>query len=169
MPQNMADIRHHVCNLLYRYAEALDDGDLDTLKIIFAHAKLYTGDDRENYYEGEEGVMKMFEDIVMYYDDNEKRVTYEEGTPRTAHVISNPIIEPIENEPDKVTARSRFTVFQQLSNFPLQPIITGSYKDIFERVDDTWRFAERSYRTALAGDVSVHIKGFERFDPHPKS
>lgn len=161
---DLAEARHHICNLLYRYAEALDAGDLETLKAMFRHAKLYAGS-RDRCFEGEEGVAQMFEDIVIYYDDEENIVPYGQGTPRTHHVITNPIIEAVADNPDQLQARSRFTVFQQLKTLPLQAIIAGGYTDIFEKADGTWRFAERMYRTALSGDVSQHIKGFERFDP----
>ena len=33
---------------------------------------------------------------------------------------------------------SYFTVFQQVDDFPLQPIVAGRYEDRFERVDATW-------------------------------
>ena len=152
--QSMAEIRHHICNLLYCYAEAVDDGDMDTLKALFRHAKLHAG---SRTFEGEEGIVKMFEDVIAFYDDRENKIGHKQGgIPRTAHIVTNPIIEPMDDEPDKVTSRSRFTVFQQLSNFPLQSIVAGSYHDIFERMDGTWRFAEREYLTVLVGDISSH-------------
>jgi hypothetical protein len=55
-------------------------------------------------------------------------------------------------------ARSYFTVFQALPDFPLQPIIAGRYHDAFERVDGTWRFADRLILSDLIGDLSRHLR-----------
>ena len=112
LEQSIAEIRHHVCNLLYRYAEAVDSGNMDTLKALFKHAKLHAG---SQTFEGEDGVVKMFEDVIIFYDDRENKISHKQGgIPRTAHIVTNPIIESMDSELGKVTSRSRFTVFQQL-------------------------------------------------------
>jgi hypothetical protein len=40
---------------------------------------------------------------------------------------------------------------------PLQPIITGSYRDRFEKVDGAWRFSERRELVGETGDLSAHL------------
>ena len=55
-------------------------------------------------------------------------------------------------------ARSYFVVLQQTPELPLQPIVSGRYRDRFERVDGVWRFAERRVRTDHMGDLSAHLR-----------
>ena len=154
---NAAAARHAICNLLYRYAEAVDAGDMETLNELFQHATLYAGS-KEAAYPGSAGVERMFGDFTKYYDRDERRVDFprERGTPYTLHVISNPIIE-VAQDGGSASGRSRFTVFQAMSDFPMQPVIGGGYFDTFEQVDGAWRFTSRMYKTSLVGDVSRHL------------
>ena len=48
-------------------------------------------------------------------------------------------------------------VFQQTPTLPLQPIVTGRYRDRFARVDNSWTFAERHIIVDHVGDVSEHL------------
>ncbi len=148
--------RHHICNLLYRYAEAVDDGDMGTLRQLFQHAVLYAGN-REAAYPGDQ-VERMFADFTIYYDQAGKRVDFpaQKGRPCTQHIITNPIID-LAADGGSATARSRFTVVQALPDFPLQLIIAGRYFDEFELRGETWRFRSRMYRTDLSGDLSRHL------------
>ncbi|MEC7115485.1 MAG: nuclear transport factor 2 family protein, partial [Actinomycetota bacterium] len=52
---------------------------------------------------------------------------------------------------------SYYTVFQQLKNLPLQPIIAGSYEDTFLFEDDEWHFQIREIKVSLVGDISQHL------------
>ena len=55
--------------------------------------------------------------------------------------------------------RSRFTVMQQLPDFPLQCVITGYYEDKFAYDEQLgWHFTERRMKPKLAGDLSRHLK-----------
>ena len=77
--------------------------------------------------------------------------------PRTKHVTTNVIVE--FQSDDAATARSYYTVLQQVGDTPLQVIIAGRYHDEFERVDGTWRFCERDYTLVdLVGDLSRHLR-----------
>jgi 3-phenylpropionate/cinnamic acid dioxygenase small subunit len=91
---------------------------------------------------------------------------YDDGTPRTAHVITNPIVEV---EGDRAEVRSRFTVLQQRSDGrSLEPIIGGAYRDRFERVGGRWRFAAREMQPRLFGDLSDHLLfDAQRIEGHP--
>src|SRR5579863_265790 len=85
-------------------------------------------------------------------------IRYEDGTPRTKHVISNPIVE-VDEESGTATCRSYYTVFQQTGGVPLQPIIMGRYHDRFRRIDGEWWFTERDYTmTDLVGNVGEHLR-----------
>ena len=84
-------------------------------------------------------------------------IVYPDGTPRTKHVVTNPIIE-VDDDATTATCRSYYTVLQQTDGFPLQVIVTGRYHDRFERFDGRWRFAYRDYSLIDAvGDVSHHL------------
>jgi hypothetical protein len=67
------------------------------------------------------------------------------------------VITDIDEEADTATARSGFVVLQQTADLPLQPIVTGRYRDRFERVDGEWRFAQRHMVVDHVGDVREHL------------
>ena len=67
------------------------------------------------------------------------------------------IVVEVDEASDTATARSYFTVFQALEDFPLQAIIAGRYHDKFDRVDGRWRFSERVIIPELMGDLSRHL------------
>jgi 3-phenylpropionate/cinnamic acid dioxygenase small subunit len=80
------------------------------------------------------------------------------GTPRTKHVITNPIIE-IDEDAGTATCRSYYTVLQATDDLPLQVIAAGRYHDTFERVNGAWRFKYRDYSLLdLKGNLSGHLQ-----------
>jgi hypothetical protein len=81
---------------------------------------------------------------------------YEDGTPKTKHVVTNAIIE-VDDAAGSARSRSCFTVLQQTPSLPLQVIITGRYHDEFELVDGVWRFARRHMILEQFGDLSQHL------------
>jgi len=130
--------------LVYRYAELLDAGDLDGVAGLFEHATWRSA--RANV-SGTDAVRRMYDGVILYDD----------GTPRTKHVITNLVIEH-DDGATEATARSYFTVLQ-LKDARLEPVIAGRYHDRFEQVDGTWRFAERIIHPDLHGDLSQHMRG----------
>lgn len=142
----MTDHRGAIENLLYTYAESIDAGDYEAIGALFAHGAI-TDADGNLIAEGAQAVTALYTATTRKYED---------GTPRSHHVTSNLLIEIADDE-NSAVCRSRFTVFQQTSELPLQPIIAGSYTDSFERVDSTWRFVERRMRPTLYGDLSKHL------------
>lgn len=136
-----------ISNLLYIYAEYMDQGKLDKAASLFTHAKVYTAGDDQPY--DQSAMQKLWEDFVVIYPC---------GTPRTKHLVTNPIIE-LNDDATKASCRSTYTVLQQTDNLPLQIIATGRYRDEFERVDGKWRFSSRDYRLLdYTGDLSQHLK-----------
>jgi 3-phenylpropionate/cinnamic acid dioxygenase small subunit len=136
-----------ITNLLYRYAELMDLGDFAGAADLFAHARIKVGVGDGGYVDSA-GILKLWEDGVIRYPD---------GTPRTKHVTTNAIVE-FEGD-DVATARSYYTVFQQVDGGPMHPIIGGRYHDRFARVDGTWRWVERDYTLMdLFGDLSKHLR-----------
>lgn len=130
-------------NLLYVYAERVDAGDLDGVGALFEHGSVVG-------HHGAESVREMYAATM--------RVHEETGTPRTHHVVSNPVIE-VDEAAGTATCRSRFTVLQATDTLPLQPVAAGRYVDTFTRLDGTWWFATRTMRLDLTGDLAQHLLG----------
>lgn len=127
----------------------MDAGRLEECADLFAHARVLLGNplDGEPPVVDRNGLADLWRSIVRIYDD---------GTPRTQHLVSNPIIE-VEDAGTSATCRSIYTVFQQVEPGPLQPVISGRYLDRFVQVEGTWQFSERAYVVDLVGDLSKHL------------
>jgi hypothetical protein len=67
------------------------------------------------------------------------------------------VLVDIDPSGDRASSVSYFTVHQAVEGLPLQPICTGRYHDTFERIGGEWRFASRSVRPRLFGDISRHV------------
>lgn len=142
----MGDARREIERLVYRYAEAIDAGDFEAVGALFADGAV-CAPDGSVIAEGADAVTGLYETTTRLYDD---------GTPRTRHIIANVIVEAAEDG-RTASARSRFTVFQATEALPLQAIIVGDYADDFALVDDRWAFRRRIMRPALYGDLSQHL------------
>lgn len=142
----MSEDRIEIEQLLYSYAERIDLGNFESLADLFEHAVI-TAPGAPPGPGGREAALAMYTKSTRLYED---------GTPRTKHVTTNIIIE-VDETANTATARSYFTVFQALDDFPLQAIIAGRYHDKFERVDGRWRFSERMMLPELMGDLSRHL------------
>ena len=128
------------------YAERLDRGDLDGVAALFADAVVRTP--RGGDLQGAAAVRRMFEPVIRYDD----------GTPRTLHVLSNLEVH-VDAAARTATSRCAFTVVQARPVGGVRPILTGRYDDRFARVDGRWRFVERVIRPDLAGHLSDHMRG----------
>ncbi len=134
-----------ITNLLYRYAEHIDSGNLEAAADMFRHARIKRGP----------GILLSHSDILAFW--RQIVVIYADGTPRTRHMVTNPIVE-IDEVAGAAACRSCYTVLQHLDDFPLQVIAVGRYHDEFERVDGEWRFSFRDYSFMdFRGDLSRHI------------
>ena len=134
----------HITNLLYRYGELIDCGDLDGAAALFARAQVKLGPDLE--ISGDTLPGQLREQVRIYPC----------GTPRTRHVISNVIVE-IDYELGVATVRSSYTVLQQTDRLPLQPICAGRYLDKLICDHGQWHFSNREYTLDLIGDLSEHL------------
>lgn len=134
-----------ITNLLYRYAELIDAGDLAGTAALFARARVLVGD---RLLEGAAPMEALWRDVVRIYPC---------GTPRTKHVITNPIVE-VDEDAGTATCRSYYTVLQATADLPLQVIGAGRYHDTFVRSDGQWHFATRDYSLLdMQGDMSAHL------------
>lgn len=135
-----------ITNLLYRYAEAMDAGDFVAATGLLAPARIILADGVDT---DAAGLLALLNDVVIVHGD---------GTPRTRHVVTNPIVD-IDATTDTATVRSSYTVMQQVGTGPLQAIVVGRYHDRFAKVNGAWRFTERDYSLVdLVGDTSAHLR-----------
>ena len=146
----MSNSAVEITNLLYRYADKMDSGDLKGAAALFRHAQIKVHGSKELL--DAQGILQIWRRHIKIYPC---------ATPRTQHLITNPIIE-IDEGLGKATVRSYYTVLQATTGLALQPIATGRYHDEFERIEQQWRFSYRDYsRLEFTGDLSFHLQGFE--------
>ena len=141
------DSYREIENLIYLYAERVDAGDFEGIAEMFAHGKIISHDQSVS--------ASSYEQILSLYQRS-ARIYEQTGTPCTRHVTTNAIIE-VDEEANSAAARSYFTVFQALEDFPLQPVMAGRYHDRFERIGGKWRFIERKMLPELYGNLSRHL------------
>lgn len=147
----MTDPARAVEHLLYRYAEAIDAGDLDAVGELFRHGRICADGDTGpvTLAEGATAVADFYRSLVRLYDD---------GTPRTRHVTTNVVVE-VGADGSTATSRSSYTVFQATDTLPLQAVVVGRYRDTFRLVDGAWCFDSRTMVVDLAGDLTQHLLG----------
>lgn len=135
-----------ICNLLYRYAEAIDEGRLEDAAALFRHARIETGAAGPL---DADGLLALWRKILVIHPC---------GTPRTRHLVTNPILD-IDDAAGTARVSSCFTVLQATDDFPLQIIASGRYRDRFARIDGEWYLVERDYRQLdFTGDLSRHLR-----------
>jgi SnoaL-like domain len=145
----VADTAREIENLIHTYAERIDAGDLEGVADLFRHGRILASPDAraERAIVGREAVLALYRASTRIYPD---------GSPHTKHVTTNSIIEVAEGGAT-ASARSYYTVFQRLDDFPLQPIIAGRYRDTFQLLDGRWWFDTRVLIVDLVGDLSRHL------------
>jgi 3-phenylpropionate/cinnamic acid dioxygenase small subunit len=137
---------HAITSLMFRYAEYVDAADFDAIADLFADA-IISNEGVDADIVGGEAIKQLYVRTNRVHDD---------GTLRTRHLTSNVIVD-IEEVAGTATARSAFVVFQQTASLPLQPIVTGRYRDRFARSNRGWRFAQRHIVVDHVGDVREHL------------
>lgn len=131
-------------NLVYKYTWHIDHGDFAAMAAMFADADVTLP--AGVYRKDPQALADVFKEYVRIYPD---------GTPRTRHVTTNLIVEPISST--EAEASSAVTVFQQTDQLPLQPIIGTRNFDRFEKVGGRWRFSARRIEIDLFGNLSAHM------------
>jgi hypothetical protein len=131
--------------LLNAYCERLDAGDFDGVADLF----------RDGAFRSPRGTNLVGADAVR--TQYEPLVVYEDGTPRTKHVLGTVVVE-VDDDADTAAARCAFTVFQAADDAPLQAVLSGRYHDRFERVGGAWCWRERFVYPDLEGDLGRHMQ-----------
>ena len=136
-----------ITKLLYTYAERIDAGDFAGVGEVFAHATLT--------FEGFPDTVSGAPAVQAVYERTTRR--YEDGTPRTKHVMTNVMVDV---DDDEMAARSRsyFTVLQAVPGaLALQPIIAGRYRHAYTCRGWRWEFASMHIIIDLVGDLAHHM------------
>ena len=135
-----------ISNLIYEYARRIDSGDFDGIGELFKRGKIIFKDSQQiTEISGSKEIKELYKKTTRLYDC---------GTPRTHHATTNITLAINGNS---AASSSYYTVFQQLDDFPLQPIITGFYEDTFLFEDKKWHFQTREIKVSLVGDISQHL------------
>jgi 3-phenylpropionate/cinnamic acid dioxygenase small subunit len=141
-----ANAYEQIRNLLGSYTERMDAGRFADLAELFRDAKMVSASG-DVIADGYDAVRQNYERGTQLYD----------GSPRTKHITANSVIE-VDEDAGTAVARSAYVVFQGTDALPLQPIITGRYRDNFVRGDDgQWKFSERMFFVDQIGDLSRHL------------
>jgi 3-phenylpropionate/cinnamic acid dioxygenase small subunit len=136
-----------ITKLIYTYAERIDAGDFVGVGEILGHATM-TFEGFDNAVAGSDAIERLYARTTRRYED---------GTPRTKHVMTNVIVDVVDDG-STASSRSYFTVLQAVPGaFALQPVIAGRYRHTYELVDGRWRFATMHIVIDLTGDLGHHM------------
>ena len=137
-------------NLIYRYAQHIDNGELEAVAAMFAEGCILAGESAESAarINGSEAILELYSSFTRLYEDD--------GTPHTMHLTSNVVVE-LAADGASASASSYAMVFQAVEELPLQPVIGVRYYDEFRKLDGRWRFSQRRIAPRLTGDLSHHL------------
>ena len=136
-----------VTKLVYSYAERIDAGDFAGVAELFEHATLT--------FEGFGDAVSGRDAIEALYTRSTRR--YEDGSPKTKHVMTNVIVDVAESGSD-ASSRSYFTVLQAVPGaLALQPVIAGRYRHGYKLIDEHWRVTSMHVMIDLVGDLGHHM------------
>lgn len=138
--------RAAIAELIYRYAELIDEGDFAGVGKLLAGAVMtFEGNDRQ--VRGEDKIRRLYEHSTRRYPD---------GTPKTKHVMTNVIVTA--GEGGTAASRSYYTVFQAVpGELALQPVIAGRYRHRFEPTGDQWHITGFHVIVDLLGELGSHL------------
>ena len=142
-----------IANLVYTYAERIDQGDFAGVGALFEHAVITTDPAQGGETRGSAAATKMYADWTKVYSDPRSPSG---RTLHTKHVTTNLQIH-LDAAGRSARTRCYFTVLMQTPTLPLQPIIAGRYHDEFAKIDGRWRFTRRHIVTDLVGNLSEHL------------
>jgi SnoaL-like domain len=136
-----------ITKLIYLYAERIDLGDFAGVGELFDHATLT--------FEGFGDAVSGRDAVEALYGRTTRR--FEDGTPRTKHVMTNLIVD-VDEGGETASSRSYFTVLQAVpGELALQPVIAGRYRHRYQRVEGRWRVTGMHIIIDLMGDLSRHM------------
>lgn len=131
-----------ISNLIARYAELLNLGQIDEVGELFRHGRI-TSENNSTDREGSEAVAAMYRESVHF----------PEKLPDTLLFTSN---LQIHVDGDHASGKAYFTALH-VTDRGLAPVIAGRYHDEFRRIDGKWWFHHRHMFPDLTGDLSTHL------------
>lgn len=137
----MSSDYEEISNLIARYAELLNTGQVDAVAELFRHGRI-TGTGMGAVV-GSEAVAAMYRDSVVFTDQID-----------TLIFTSN---LQIEVDGDQASSKAYFAALHQ-GDGAILPVIAGRYHDRFRKIDGTWWFEERRMLPDLKGDLSTHLR-----------
>ena len=138
----MSDDRDEISNLIARYAELLNLGQIDELGDLFRHGRI-TSTTQAEVHEGTEAVKEMYRSTVVF----------PEKLPDTLLVTTN---LQIEVDGDSASSKAYWMAMHQTSS-GISAVVAGRYHDAFRRIDGTWWFHHRHMLIDMSGDLSSHL------------
>ncbi|MEM8937357.1 MAG: nuclear transport factor 2 family protein [Pseudomonadota bacterium] len=139
------DAHNEIMKLLNRYCHAIDTGNFDDFVDLF---------DKASWTTPGAPVFKGREEITKEVVGRIKR--YEDGTPKTKHVMTNVELD-IDEDAGTANGQRYVTVLQGTDKLPIQPIFSAHYYDAFVREGGKWRFDSTRMDYALVGDMTHHV------------
>ena len=154
--QAIAAARFAVEDIMLRYAEGIDVGDIETVGDVFAEGELVMPDGSSLV--GAKQVFDHFSNLIIFYDVEGRVVPYRRlaSTPRTRHVTSN-IIYDFNDAVNHASVRSYITCYQTIDD-KNEIIFGGRYVDTFDLDEKGWHLVCREILGDNIGDTSHHLK-----------
>lgn len=138
----MSSDHWEISNLIARYAELLNLGQIEDLGALFRYGRI-SSSSSDDVYEGSEAVIGMYR----------RSVVFPEKLPDTLLFTSN---LQLDIHGDFASGKAYFLGMQQTES-GVAAVIAGRYHDEFARIDGCWWFQHRHMLPDLAGDLSSHL------------
>jgi hypothetical protein len=138
----MSDVTE-ITKLVNSYALHLDRGDIDGVVALFQHST-WRGNADGPVRRGRAEVRPVYEGLLAAL-----------GSLRTKHLLTNLTVE-IDESGTTASSHCYWTVLQNIEpGAAIDVTLSGQYTDRFEKVDGTWRFADRLITTDLFGPATL--------------
>lgn len=155
--QAITEARYAIEDIMMRYAEGIDTGDIEVVGEVFAKGEMVMPDGSS--LKGAKALFDEFSSIIIFYDADGNVVPYKrrECTPRTRHMTSN-IIYEFNDAVNEADVRSYITCYQTIGDRN-EIIFGGRYIDRFAKDAAGWHLASRAIIGDNVTDTSHHLKG----------
>jgi SnoaL-like domain len=142
--RSMSD-ENAITALVHSYALLLDTGQMDAVAALFEHST-WRSDPDGPVLRGSKEVRPVYEKLRTH-----------EGSPRSKHLLTNLTVN-VDPGGSTASAHCYWTVLQSVEPLRrLEIILSGQYKDTFEKVGGTWRFTDRLIGVDFTGDSSAQV------------
>jgi ketosteroid isomerase-like protein len=123
--------------LVHSYALLLDGGDTEAVVALFEHSTLRS-EPNGSVLRGSDEIRPVYQRLAA------------DGTAPTKHLLTN-LTVAVEAESSSATSHCYWTVLRQVPTGGIDVMLSGQYVDRFEKVDGSWRFADRLIIVDLGG------------------